>query len=81
MTVTGLPAGGIAIIPVLVPADIRHNTVPSSKPGNPPFDPSPTWSVTSKTVPVPHSPGVGVGVAVGTTVGVGVGITVGVGVC
>jgi len=93
LIVTVVLFGRIAVIPVLVPAVFRHNTVPAGS------LPSTAWSVTSKTVPAGHAPGIGVGVGVGvgvavgvgvgvavgvgvgTTVGVGVGITVGVGVC
>ena len=85
LIVTVVLFGRIAVIPVLVPAVFRHNTVPAGS------LPSTAWSVTSKTVPVGQAIGIGVGVGVGcwcwsscwSAVGVGVGIrsTVGVGVC
>jgi hypothetical protein len=75
VTVTVAVAPGMmAVIPVLVPAVFRHNTVPAGS------LPSAAWSVTSKTVPSGQPVGIGVGVGVAVGVGVGVGVAVGVGV-
>jgi len=74
LIVTVVLFGRIAVIPVLVPAVFRHNTVPAGS------LPSTAWSVTSKTVPVGQAIGIGVGVGVAVGVGVGVGVAVGVGV-
>jgi hypothetical protein len=59
------PPGTIAVIPRLVPAVVRHNTVPIGK--SPPIR---AW-VTSKIVPVGQAPGIGLDGRVDVGVGLG----------